>query len=111
MKQASAYEKYRTEIYRIGWRLQYKVKKIRRWEAPLDDAHLVRSNLSAAVENKIWIQDLINSLSPQGKKIINKIYIQGMTEAEVAEQLHISQQAVNKWKQKMIQQLFQTGNL
>ncbi|WP_445322068.1 terminase gpP N-terminus-related DNA-binding protein [Paenibacillus sp. FSL M7-0420] len=39
------------------------------------------------------------------------LYLQGMTEDEVAAQLKMSQQGVNKWKRKMLQQLSQTVNL
>nr|WP_233167845.1 hypothetical protein [Paenibacillus roseus] len=39
-----------------------------------------------------------------------RLYIQEQTESEVARQLNLSQQAVNKWKRKMIQQLSRTVN-
>lgn len=53
------------------------------------------------------IQQLMNTLPPQGKVIIYKLYIQDLTESEVANELKISQQAVNKWKRKMMQKLSQ----
>ncbi|MEC0089243.1 sigma factor-like helix-turn-helix DNA-binding protein [Paenibacillus macquariensis] len=56
------------------------------------------------------VQQLINTLPPYGKIILYKLYIQDQTESEVARQLQMSQQAVNKWKRKMIQQLSQTAN-
>jgi len=40
-----------------------------------------------------------------GKKVIYEIYINDKTEAQVAQELHISQQVVNKWKRKMIREL------
>lgn len=43
--------------------------------------------------------------------IIDKLYMQGVTESEVAKQLEMSQQAVSKWKKKMLHQLSQTMNL
>ncbi|MCM3175726.1 MULTISPECIES: sigma factor-like helix-turn-helix DNA-binding protein [unclassified Paenibacillus] len=42
-----------------------------------------------------------------GREILHKIYFQGYTEAEVASHLNISQQAVNKWKRKMLNLLSQ----
>ncbi|MCG7379343.1 hypothetical protein MH215_20285 [Paenibacillus sp. ACRSA] len=36
--------------------------------------------------------------------------MEGYTEADVARQLEISQQAVNRWKNKMLKRLSQTVN-
>lgn len=109
-KQKTIYDYYKSEIYRIGWRLQYQAKKIRKRECPFYDNNLSYPNFAAASEEKIWIKEIIDTLPPQGKLIIDKLYLQGLTEFEVAQQLKISQQAVNKWKQKMIQKLSQTIN-
>lgn len=104
------YEHYKREIYRIGWRIQYRAKKIRNQEDPIYDSIPSYINFTNASENKIWIRQLLDSLPPQGQTIIDQIYIQGLTEAEVAKNLQMSQQAVNKWKRKMIQQLSQIVN-
>ncbi|MNJ63462.1 hypothetical protein D3C77_593640 [compost metagenome] len=49
---------------------------------------------------------MINALpSSTGRTIIYKIYMQDKTEREVALELNMSQQGVNKWKRKMIQEL------
>ncbi|MEC0106956.1 helix-turn-helix domain-containing protein [Paenibacillus taichungensis] len=40
-----------------------------------------------------------------------KLYIEGYSEKEVASQMNISQQAVNKWKKKMLKHLSETVNL
>jgi RNA polymerase sigma factor (sigma-70 family) len=103
----NAYERYKTEIYRIGWRLQYQAKKIKNREDSLYDKDYSSSNFTSFSENKILIQQLMNTLPPQGKVILYKLYIQDLTESEVANELKISQQAVNKWKRKMIQKLSQ----
>lgn len=42
-----------------------------------------------------------------GKRIIYEIYHNDKTETQVAFELQISQQAVNKWKRKMIQEIYQ----
>ncbi|AIQ66742.1 sigma factor-like helix-turn-helix DNA-binding protein [Paenibacillus graminis] len=106
----SAYEEYKREIYRIGWRIQYKARKVRAREFPLFDNHTTDHNFTAISDTKIWIQDLLSQLPPQGSTIISKLYLQDMTEHEVAKELHLSQQAVNKWKKRMIQLLSQTAN-
>ncbi|MDQ0492528.1 sigma factor-like helix-turn-helix DNA-binding protein [Paenibacillus brasilensis] len=110
IKQGTTYERCRTEIYRIAWRIQYRAKKIRNSERSFSE---IKSNILASTvltENKIWIQQLLNSLPPQGKSIIYKLYIEDLTEYQVAQQLHISQQAVSKWKKKMLRKLSQTVN-
>ncbi|MEK5400213.1 sigma-70 family RNA polymerase sigma factor [Paenibacillus sp. FSL K6-2859] len=105
--QPTVYERYKTEIYRIGWRLQYQAKKIRNRESSLYDSDYSSSSFTSSSEDKMLIQQLMNTLPPQGKVIIYKLYIQDLTESEVANELKISQQAVNKWKRKMIQKLSQ----
>ncbi|MCW3795404.1 sigma-70 family RNA polymerase sigma factor [Paenibacillus sp. LS1] len=104
------YERYKREIYRIGWRVQYKAKKIRNKEDPINDTIPASNNFTKLSDDKIWINQLMESLPQKGKMIIDQIYIQGRTEEEVAHNLQISQQAVNKWKRKMITQLSQIAN-
>jgi RNA polymerase sigma factor (sigma-70 family) len=124
----SIFQAYQTEIYRIGWRVQYRAKKIRNHELPYQDTNTIsskaglqpylplglQSNLqcdfTTQVDNKILVNDLIRSLPPKGRLILHKLYIQDQTEAEVSKELNLSQQAVNKWKRKMLQQLSQTVN-
>lgn len=112
-KQGSAYERFKAEVYRIGWRVQYRAKKLRRREFPLygiDTEPITNEDFTSFSENKVLIEQLIDTLPLHGKVIIYKLYIQDQTESEVARQLRISQQAVNKWKRKMIHQLSQTVN-
>lgn len=108
--QQSIYERYKREIYRIGWRLQYHAKIIKQRECRFYDNEIAETGFTTSSENKIMVQQLIDTLPPCGKSILYKLYILDQTESEVARQLNISQQAVNKWKQKMIQKLSQTVN-
>lgn len=106
----TTYERYKTEVYRIGWRVQYRAKKVKQRECSINDIDLLGGNFTTNLENKIMVEQLMESLPLQGKTILNKVYIEGHTEAEVAQHLNMSQQAVNKWKKKMLKQLFQTMN-
>lgn len=106
----SAYEQYKKEIYRIGWRVQYKARKVRARELPLFDNQPVGHNFTNTSDTKIWVRELLSQLPPQGRTIVYKLYLQDKTENEVAKELHISQQAVSKWKKKMIQTLSQIAN-
>lgn len=108
-KDSTVYERYKSEIYRIGWRVQYKVKRRHNHEYPFLDSDAHSSNFTASSDDAIWVQQLLDTLPGQGKAIIYKLYIQDQTESEIARELHISQQAVNKWKKKMMQRLSQTA--
>lgn len=110
-KQTFIIERYRREVYRIGWRLQYRSKKIRSYETHLYNDIYIRQESSGISHNRIWLQEEISKLPEKGRMIIDKLYMQGMTESEVARQLEMSQQAVSKWKKRMLQQLSQTMNL
>lgn len=103
-------QRYRREVYRIGWRLQYRCKKTYRNECVLFDTNLTQEDETEDMINRISIEQLLDTLPTKGRVILQKLYLQEMTEAEVAAQLHMSQQGVNKWKRKMIQQLSQTAN-
>ncbi|SDM41866.1 Sigma-70, region 4 [Paenibacillus sp. OK060] len=53
--------------------------------------------------SKFYVQDILNLISTDiGRKIIRSIYIEGKSEKEIALELNISQQAVNKWKRKSL---------
>ncbi len=108
MKQ-TVYNRYRSEIYRIGWRLQYRTKKIRKRENRFD-LELAAPTFTDFSDTKVVIEQLLSTLSRQEQAILKKIYWEGLTEAEVARQLKISQQGVNKWKKKLIQRLSRTMN-
>ncbi|MMZ59435.1 sporulation sigma factor SigF [compost metagenome] len=108
---STVYEQYRSEIYRIGWRIQYRMKKIRYRERPLyENSQFPSPYFTRSSEEKIMVRDLIDQLPPRGKFIIEKLYFQNLTEEEVAQHLNISQQAVSKCKKKMIQLLSRTAN-
>jgi len=100
----TAYERYRAEIYRIGWRIQYKAKKIRNRELPLLEHEAVKEDFTVASDQALTLEPLLATLSDTGQRVMRKLYWEGLTEAEVARQLNISQQAVNQWKRKMLKE-------
>ncbi|XOI98813.1 sigma-70 family RNA polymerase sigma factor [Paenibacillus polymyxa] len=109
--QQSQFERYRTEIYRIGWKIQYRAKKIRYKEIPIFEDEKSVENFTTQLEDKIIIEELIQDIPLNGKEVLKRIYLEGYTEKEVAIQLKISQQAVSKWKKKMINLLSQKMSL
>ncbi|GIP20108.1 hypothetical protein J22TS3_03830 [Paenibacillus sp. J22TS3] len=109
VQQESIFEQYKAELYRIAWRLQYKAKVIRRRETSFYDMEPADTRtFTTDSDNKIVVDQLLSSLPAQGRTILRKLYMENRTEKEVACQLKISQQAVSKWKKKMIQQLSRT---
>jgi DNA-directed RNA polymerase specialized sigma subunit, sigma24 homolog len=101
MKSTELEQKGKTALRRIFWRMIYHEKKKRKRECPLLDRIGDPFPYSYETETRIHLSDLINSLpSPEAKYIIQKTVFEGFKEWEVACDLKISQQAVNKSKRK-----------
>lgn len=94
----------------MGWRLQYRYKKIFSHEYLLFDSVPAYGDETKDMINRLFIEQLLDTLPDKGRVILQKLYLEEKTEAEVGAQMHISQQGVNKWKKKMLNQLSQTGN-
>jgi RNA polymerase sigma factor (sigma-70 family) len=102
-------EYYRKEIYRIGWRIQYKAKVTYRSEVPIISDTFPDHHFNEQLDNKILVHELISSLpSVIEQTVLREIFIYGKTESQVAKELKITQQAVNKWKKKALNKLSQT---
>ncbi|MEE4565828.1 sigma factor-like helix-turn-helix DNA-binding protein [Paenibacillus polymyxa] len=73
---------------------------------------LFQPSFAEESDNKIVLQSYINKLVCEAsKKVIYEIYINDKTEAQVARELKITQQAVNKWKKKALRELCQMMSL
>jgi DNA-directed RNA polymerase specialized sigma subunit len=103
-----AIDYYRQELYRIAWRMQYRSRRdFKRQISTVSSPELMEPSFSEKSENKIVMQQYLNELtSDLGKKVIYEIYVNDKTETQVAHELQISQQAVSKWKKKMLQELY-----
>ncbi|MFD1887217.1 sigma-70 family RNA polymerase sigma factor [Paenibacillus wenxiniae] len=105
-------EQYRQRLRQASWRMQYRAK-----------TRLYHENLSLNEQihpvsvkfddmNTVIVQQWIDSLPwEKARYIMTYLYMEGQSEQELAAKLHISQQAVNRWKRKSIQFLSQTSNL
>lgn len=102
---------YRKEVYRIGWRVQYQLKKTVRREVPLVTDFDATEDFTHESISSLFTAQIINSL-PRGiqRKIIYEIYINEKTESSVARELNLSQQAVSRWKRKSLDFLRQNMN-
>ncbi|WP_028544697.1 hypothetical protein [Paenibacillus taiwanensis] len=104
----SIIDSYKEELHRIAWRLQYRARRNCNRELPLT-YYSPQPNHSTEWVESVLLHQLICSIpSATGKKIIYELYLQDKTEVQVAQNLNISQQAVNKWKKKSLQFLYQT---
>ncbi|MFM9281898.1 sigma-70 RNA polymerase sigma factor region 4 domain-containing protein [Paenibacillus jiagnxiensis] len=103
---------YRAELRKIVWRLQYRARVERKREMAVAVERLPSGNCPhAEVEERIWLDQVLDGLpSSTGKRIMCGIYVEGQTERQIAAELHMSQQGVSRWKQRMLDHLRRTGN-
>lgn len=103
---------YKKELQRHAWRLQYQVRRKHRRECHfLEESHPIHSSMECVID-LIYVEQILDEIpSNIGKKIIHDLFIQDKTESQLARELSISQQAVNKWKRKMIHLLSQKLSL
>lgn len=96
-KESNVIDFYRRELKRIAWRLQYNARVRLKRERPLKPNLSHSGSFTEHSDNKMLIQYLINSIpSDISKIIIKEIYFNNKTEAQIAREMNISQQAVNK---------------
>jgi RNA polymerase sigma factor (sigma-70 family) len=66
---------------------------------------LLGEEISFDIETHIMLDTFLDKLPLAQKTILNEIYIKGYTVSEVAEKSHISRQAVNKTKNRALENL------
>lgn len=99
---------YRRELRRAAWRLQYHVRNTHKRECAWTEDKQPHQFPFDRVERRILVQQLLDAIeSDLGRKVIHGLFIQDLTEAQLAQKLNISQQAVNKWKRKTLRLLSQ----
>jgi len=70
------------------------------------------SSFETEVISQLYVEEIINTIPwEKSRYIIQKNIIEEMTEKEIANELQISQQAVNKWKKKGLSVLRQNLSL
>ncbi|QDY83902.1 sigma-70 family RNA polymerase sigma factor [Paenibacillus polymyxa] len=106
--QLTLVEQYRKKLYRIAWRIQYRARVQTNHEFVMEKNEAISApSFTEYANSNMYTLQLINSLSSEiGKMIIFDLYILDKTEAQIAKELKLSQQAVNKWKKKMLKELF-----
>lgn len=94
-------------IKRAFWRLQYRVRKRNNTEIyNLLDNNISSTSFDSKVLTKIDLENLLKNISSRKSRyIIVRTVLQGVPEKVVANELQISQQAVNKCKKKVLKDL------
>jgi len=54
---------------------------------------------------KVEVRDLLSRLEPKEHYLLERLFIDSLTEQEVANELSISQSTVNRWKREVIEKL------
>ncbi len=103
-------ENYRKLLRRAAWRLQYKARTQQLKECYLlFESQIHDSGFEAEILSKVYIKELLDTIPwEKCRFVIQRTILDGMTEHEVARELNITQQGVNKWKRKGLELLRQT---
>lgn len=105
------YERYKQQLQRIAWRLQYRTHTRLRKELPILYDFSSSPSFAEEVDSQLLVEQWIHSLpTVKEQEIIRSLFIQEKTEKQVAQQFNISQQAVSKWKKKALQSIYQKMN-
>jgi DNA-directed RNA polymerase specialized sigma subunit len=98
------------QIKRIVWRLQYHTRTYQSRELlMLDDPNRSTSSISYQssiieyVDSNLFVYEVLELIpSPKNKYIFKRAILDGVPEKEIAKELKVSQQAVNKCKTKTL---------
>lgn len=96
------FEFCKTLLRRYAWRLQYKVRtQYNREHYSIFSYQSYDNHFDEKILSKIYVKYLLDMIPwEKSRTIIKAVILDEKTEKEVAFELHISQQAVNKWKIK-----------
>lgn len=99
---------YIKELQLVAWRLQYKARSKRKCECTWVEVLQPYYNPFEQIDNRIFVQQLLDEIQHDiDQTIIHGLFIEDQTEVQLAKELNISQQAVNRWKRKTLHLLSQ----
>lgn len=89
-------------LRRAAWRIQYRTRmRLEKECYTLYDNQIYDFTCETEVLSEIFVKELLDTIPwEKCRYIIQRTVIDGMTEKEVACELKITQQGVNKWKVK-----------
>jgi DNA-directed RNA polymerase specialized sigma subunit len=98
-------EECRTVLRRLAWRIQYQARKYRQREC-LGAERVVALVSTDQDMSALYVREMLAAISSdKGRWIVQRVILHGYPEREVARELAMSQQGVNKCKTKALQQL------
>ncbi|RXZ82529.1 hypothetical protein EBB07_10715 [Paenibacillaceae bacterium] len=99
---------YKQKLQRYAWHLQNKARKRRRRECQLIEEMFPVYHNETNIDDQILVKQLLDEIpNNTGNKVIRELFLRDKTEAQLARELNISQQAVSKWKKKTLHQILQ----
>ncbi|HEX2928051.1 MAG TPA: sigma-70 family RNA polymerase sigma factor [Ruminiclostridium sp.] len=103
-------ENCRRLLRRAAWRIQYKARIQQSKERQMIfENQAYDSGFESDVLSKFYVKELLETIPwEKCRFILERTIINGLTEQEVAIELHMTQQGVNKWKKKGLALLRQT---
>lgn len=95
-------ENCRRLLRRAAWRIQYKARVQQSKECQMIfENQAYDSGFESEVLSKFYVKELLDTIPwEKCRFILERTIINGLTEQEVAIELHMTQQGVNKWKKK-----------
>ncbi|SDS89562.1 hypothetical protein SAMN05444162_2547 [Paenibacillaceae bacterium GAS479] len=95
-------ERYKNELQRIAWRIQYKARVQQKRECPLRSDFHSPVEITDVMVSDLYVKQILELIpTSTGRNVIIDFYIRDKSERQIAEELNISQQAVSKWKKKL----------
>lgn len=89
-----------------GKEIEKDIKKLREREVCCSDSFFLENDNNCNDDfSDIEFKDLINQLGKKERQILYKRYYLQFTDAEIAEELHISRQAINKCRRKALEKI------
>lgn len=102
-------ENCRKLLRRAAWKIQYKarIKQMRECQMFFED-QAYDIGFETEIISKIFVENLLSTIPwKKCRFIIERTIIDGIPEKEVAYELQITQQGVNKWKKRGLELLWE----
>lgn len=74
-------------------------------ELQMLDVLTAKNDTIAEVESTLFLEEVLSLLTPDQKKVINATVLEGFTERELASEMGIARQSVNKLKERALNRL------
>ncbi|MBB6672911.1 sigma factor-like helix-turn-helix DNA-binding protein [Cohnella nanjingensis] len=102
MEEQALIAELRAQLQRAAWRIQYRSRFLRKKELPLAPEQAAEPAEEELISG-LFVQQVLMTIPPStGRTVMRMLIVEGKSEREAADELGISQQAVNKWKRKAV---------